>query len=172
MIEQPHAGTLGGIGLESVQQKLIFFVPFLILLPSLNDMVGDFGAVVSTRFTTLLYTGEIDTRTWWRCEPLRRLLQKVMTVALAFAVYLAMAAAAISWISDFPLTVAFGLKLLACTVAATFVLVLLMFAVAVVGGIIIYKRKNDPDNFLIPLTTSIADVGSILVLTGVVRVLF
>lgn len=164
--------TIGGIGMESVHEKLIFFLPYLIILPGLTTLVGDFGAVVSTRFTTLLYTGELDARNWWRCMSLRKLLSKILTLALIFSVYLTFMAYLLAEFSDFTFNLAFRVKLLASSVMATMVLVLLIFVVAIVGGIIIYKQKNDPDNYLIPLTTSIADLGSILVLSGVMMVLF
>ncbi len=56
--------TIGGIGIQALQQKFFAFIPLLILLPALADMIGDFGTVVSSRFTTALYLGKIDTQ-WW-----------------------------------------------------------------------------------------------------------
>ena len=51
--------TLGGIGLEALQSKLTWLVPIIIVLPALNDMIGDFGAIVASRFTTMLYKKEV-----------------------------------------------------------------------------------------------------------------
>ena len=45
--------SLGGIGLESVNVKLIALLPLLILLPAMNDMIGDFGAIISSRISTM-----------------------------------------------------------------------------------------------------------------------
>jgi len=47
--------SIGGIGLETVQEKIFLILPLLILLPALNGMVGNFGIIFSSRYTTLLY---------------------------------------------------------------------------------------------------------------------
>ncbi|MGB9675390.1 MAG: hypothetical protein ACPLYW_02200, partial [Candidatus Nanoarchaeia archaeon] len=43
--------TIGGIGLEALKTKFIFLIPLLILIPALNDAIGDFGVIISSKFT-------------------------------------------------------------------------------------------------------------------------
>jgi cation transporter-like permease len=48
----------------------------------------------------------------------------------------------------------------------------ILFVVAVVAGIHFYKKGEDPNNFLIPITTSIADFGNMLLLAALVMMFF
>jgi hypothetical protein len=64
--------SLGGIGLEVVRTKFLTILPLVILLPALNDMVGDFGTVISSKFTIALYRGYIK-EAWWRSQFVREL---------------------------------------------------------------------------------------------------
>lgn len=161
----------GGIGLESVKQKIISVLPLLILIPALNDMIGDFGTIVSSKITTMLYLGHISRNVLGEKE-VRKMLSAVVLIALSSAVYLGVLSSALSVFMGFNLTLGILLKVVFTSLLMSFALVSIIILLAVFGSLMIYKRREDPDNFLIPITTSVADFGSLVLFYFVVSVLF
>jgi len=159
--------SLGGFGLESVQAKLVAFLPFLILLPALNDMVGSFGATISSKFTTMLFMKKIHTHNWMHDPELKALFMKVMTVGAITSLMMGALAYGISLLRGFPFHWLILIELLSVSLLATMLLVLVLFAVSIIGGIYVHNRGHNPDNYLIPLTTAIGDLGGILIITAV-----
>ena len=51
-------------------------------------------------------------------------------------------------------------------------LVVLLSLVAILAGLYFYHKGEDPNNFLIPITTSVADFGNMLLLVGLVILFF
>ncbi|MFH1105639.1 MAG: magnesium transporter [Candidatus Aenigmatarchaeota archaeon] len=162
---------MGGIGLESAKQKITQVLPLLILIPALNDMIGDFGTIVSSKITTMLYLGHIKRNVLGEKE-VRKMLSAVVLIALASAVYLGVASSALSMLMGFTLTTNVLLKIVLISLLMAFTLVTIIILISVFGSLIIYKRGDDPDNFLIPITTSAADAGSLVMLYFVVSALF
>ncbi|MBI4020304.1 MAG: magnesium transporter [Candidatus Aenigmarchaeota archaeon] len=170
--------SIGGLGIESIQEKFIAVLPLLILLPTVNGMIGNFGTIVSSKFTTSLYMREVrgysrpfDPR-WWKSGDLYNLLVMVLLVALICSVYVGVISSIIALARGYPLLISEVFRLIMVSVATTAVLVSIIFVVSVIGGIFIYRRGEDPNNFLIPITTSIADICSMLVLAGMALLLF
>jgi cation transporter-like permease len=64
------------------------------------------------------------------------------------------------------------LKVVAISFMAVATLVLIIFSLAIIGGLWIHKKKKDPNTFLIPVTTSIADFSSIIIFALLVAFLF
>jgi cation transporter-like permease len=162
---------IGGFGIEHIRESLFFLLPLLILLPALNDMTGDYGSVVASRFTTMLYLGQIKERDW-RSHLLHRMLGEVLIIGTFSAVYISVLASAIAAFKGFPMEWGVFERILLIALSTTWLLVLVLFVVCVLGGFYVYKKKHDPDNYLIPIATGLADLGSMLVLTVLVRALF
>lgn len=154
--------TIGGIGLQSIEGKLVTIIPLLILLPALNDMIGDFGTTFSSRFTTDLYLGKVN-RKWWKSVAVRHLMRSHMIIAFLTAFYLSFLTAAVALYKGYGLTAAMFFKIGLISVVVTMALIGMIFAISILSGLYIYSKKKDPNNFLIPLTTSIADLGSMLI---------
>ena len=70
--------STGGIGLQSVEERLVTILPLLVLFPAINDLTGDFGCIISSKFTTLLYLGKVKPTKWWESKSIRELLIKVL----------------------------------------------------------------------------------------------
>ncbi len=164
--------TLGGFGIESIKQNLFILLPLLILMPALNDMTGDYGSIIASRFTTMLFLKHIKEKQWWRSHLLHRLLGEVLIIGTLSAIYIAVFASIIARFNGFAMSWDIFQRVLLIALFTTWLLVLVLFVVCVLGGFYVYKKKHDPDNYLIPLSTSLADLGSMLVLTLLVRVLF
>lgn len=163
--------SIGGIGLQSIQEKIITIAPLLILVPALNDMVGDFGTIVSSKFTTMIYMRKVHSG-WWKSELLRRLLVRVLIISAVASAYLGMLSYAVAYYNGFVFDFLILFKVISLSFFSSTLLVGLICFISVVGGLYIYHKKEDPNNFLIPITTSIADFGSIAVFSFMVVLFF
>ncbi|MFC1732951.1 magnesium transporter [candidate division KSB1 bacterium] len=164
--------SIGGIGLESVNEQLVALLPILILLPALNNMIGSFGTVISARISTLLYMGKINEKGLWKSHSAGNLFVKIAVIAFVSSIYISLLASAVAIVKGFDMNALFVIKLMIVTIMITSLLIVLMFWISVTAGFYVFKKNKDPDNFLIPLTTSIADLGTMLLMSGVVIWLF
>ncbi|MBI4163120.1 MAG: magnesium transporter [Candidatus Aenigmarchaeota archaeon] len=163
--------SIGGIGLQHIERNLLTILPLLILLPALNNMIGAMGTIISSKFTTMLYLKKVEKK-WWREHEVHKLIATLFAISTISSVYITLLATAFSVFRGFQFTQIIALKILALTMASTIIIVSIIFLVSIIGGIFIYKRKEDPNNFLIPISTSIADFGSMLVFVYFVALLF
>lgn len=163
--------SIGGFGLEMIREKLLAIIPLLILMPALNDLIGDFGAVISSKFTTMLYMGRLRKK-WWKSKKVKQLFTIIVAISLISSVYIGILASVIASFSGYPITLIFATEVVAIAMLSTTLLVIVIFLVSVVGGLYIYKKDMDPDNFLIPITTSIGDLGSMLIFSLVILYFF
>ena len=110
----------------------------------------------------------------WQNPELKKLFLQITITAFLTAVISAGAALGIAAFSESgrTFTALFAAKIFVITILDVMVLVALLFVTAIVAGLHYYKKKEDPNNFLIPLTTSIADVGNILIMVLLVVVFF
>ncbi len=163
--------SFGGFALEQIKTSLIMFVPFVILLPALNDMIGDFGTIISSKFSTYLHEGKVDGH-WMRSKEFRMEFLKIMIVATITGVISTGIALIISQILGYDVTTNIALKIFGIVVLDVLLLVSILCMTAIYAGRYFYKKKEDPNNFLIPITTSIADFGNMIVLTALIVLLF
>jgi cation transporter-like permease len=163
--------SIGGIGMESISSKLVVIIPLIILLPALNDMVGDFGCIVSSKFTSMLYLGKVG-RKWWRSRHLHTLFLVILSTSFITSVFIGVAASIIAYWSGYSVTFEVFLKVLGIAVLSNIILVSVIFAISIVGGLAIFKRKEDPNNFLIPITTSFADLLNLAIFALLVGTFF
>jgi len=163
--------SIGGMHLKPVEGTLVTILPLLILLPALNDMIGDFGTIVSSKFTTMLYLGLLG-RKWWQSKHVHELILTILIVALIASVYIGSLSYLMASAKGYTFSTAIFLKVLIISIIATASLVGIIIIISIVGGIWIYKKKEDPNNFLIPITTSVADLGSLLFFSVLVTVFF
>ena len=163
--------ALGGIGLQFLNEKFITILPLLILLPALNDMIGDYGSIISSKFTAYLYTGKIKGK-WWKSEYTHRMFFTVLTISIFSSLYIGLLSSGIAYVKGFQLTIDLMLKIIEISIASTLLLVAIIFTISITMGLYFYKKQEDPNNFLIPITTSIADLGSMLVFLGMMTFLF
>lgn len=171
MILASILSSIGGISLQIVEKKLLLIIPLLILLPGLNNMIGSFGTIMSSKFTTLLFLGKIEDK-WWKSKDLRTIIGVLVVVSIISAVYIGLLANLIAYWKDFLITTDLIIKVVIISLLATILLVTLIILISIIAGFMVYKKNEDPDNFLIPITTSIADLGSMLIFSGLVYLLF
>ena len=168
--------TLSGISIEAVQAKLFLYLPFLIILPSLNDMIGDFGSTIALKFSSFLYLGQITDKHWYHTTVMKKLMWKLTIIAAFSGVFLAVTAFFIAVFKgfehDFFFAVFFLVRLIMATVLTTFFLLLILIFVSTLVGWYLYKHDKDPDNYLMPIATSIADIGTMVLFALTIHFLF
>jgi len=163
--------SIGGIGFEALKLKIAALVPLVIMLPALNDMIGDFGTIISAKFTHLLYLKKIH-KSWWKSSELGDQFRIIASIALFAAFYLGIVSVIIAYFQGALITAVEALKVIAVAFMSTATLVLVIFFLSIIGGLWVYKRGGDPNNFLIPITTSIADFSSLILFSLMVAFLF
>ncbi len=157
----------GGIALQSVEEKIIAIAPLIILMPALNNLVGSFGTLISSKFTTLLYTGRVSF-----AKSKEHLISLMFMIAFVSSIYLGIASVLLGTFYGYPFSYTILIEIVGIAVLATLLLVGFISIISIALGFYIFKRNEDPNNFLIPISTSIADVGSMTILAVMVTLLF
>ncbi|MHA1987479.1 MAG: magnesium transporter [Promethearchaeota archaeon] len=147
-------GLISGILLSS-NEALLYTVPIILLvLPALNSLIGDISTVLVSRLTTHLYIGTLQPNIQ-KSERLKEdfyglLITLLLSLgALIFLGYLVSAISGIEIVNPLLITV-----ILCSTVLLIF---MIMFLLSFISSIVLFKHGMDPNNFLIPLITSLAD---------------
>lgn len=163
--------ALGGIGLQAVREKIFIILPFLILFPALNGMVGNFGTIFASRYTTMLHQNKISKKKFMNTA-LKKHYKLILKVSIIIAFYISTLSSVIALLKGFKFNPTLYLKILLVTITTTMFLVTLIALISIVAGKYFVKKKEDPDNLLIPITTSIADLGSMIVFSLLIYTLF
>ena len=163
--------SIGGIGMESITAQLLVVTPLLILMPAMNDMVGDFGCIVSSKFTNMLYLGKVN-RKWWKSRHLHKLFLVILFTSFITSVFIGVAASIIAYWQGFSLTFDVFLKILSIAVMSNLIIVAIIFCISIIGGLGIYRKREDPNNFLIPIATSVADLLNLAIFAMLVGMFF
>ncbi len=163
--------SFGGLALEHIRKVFIMIIPLIILLPTLNDMVGDFGTIVSSKFSTMLHEGKI-TRKWWIDKDLKKLFLQILIIGIIMSHFTTVIALIIAHLSHYTLDKSIILKVFLVSITDVILLITILFFISVSAGLYFFKKGEDPNNFLIPITTSIADFGNMILLALLTRLLF
>lgn len=147
-------GLISGTVL-SFSEDLLYTIPMMLLIiPALNSLIGDMSTVLVSRLTTHLYIGTIPPK----IQKSKRLIEDfygliitllLSLVSLLVIGYLVGIIIGISIVN--PLLMIF---IITITVVLIF---FIMFFTLFFGAIFLFKRGKDPNNFLIPFVTSLAD---------------
>lgn len=156
--------SIGGLMIEQVKHVFISFLPLIILLPALNDMFGDYGIVISSKFSTMLHEGEIGKK-WWRNKKLMKLIMQVLIVSVIMVFLSSLASFGITILSGYELTFTSAYRILSIMLLDVVLLLIILILTAIFAGIYFFKKQEDPNNFLIPITTSVADFGNMILLS-------
>ncbi|MBI2542576.1 MAG: magnesium transporter [Candidatus Aenigmarchaeota archaeon] len=163
--------TISGISLQKIQSSFIAFLPLIILLPALNDMIGDYSMIMVSRLSTLVFTKGTK-RDWWMDEDIRKLIRTIALVAIFSAFYISAISSLIAYLNGFSLTLASVLKVLQISLFTTLSMVSLIIVIAAFAVYYVYSRKEDPNNLVLPVMTSIADLGTILIFAVFIKLIF
>jgi cation transporter-like permease len=155
--------SIGGLHIKNVETTLVRALPLLIMLPALTGMIGGFGTVASSKFTTMLFTGKIRSK-WWKSRDFIEVVHTMFAVAFLSSIYMSLFAYFVAVTKGFAFSWVLVAKTLLLAMIATMSLTMIVLLVSVVFGVWIYKKHEDPNNFLIPIATSVADFFSMFIL--------
>jgi len=147
-------GTFGGVALSSFKDDIESDPTVLMLYPAMIDMLGDIGSILGTMQTTKLALGYVES------------LWNTLKVAFADMVSVESAAAFTHFafsLAAFAMGTASGLSPnLAMLIALSLISNAFGFLFISVFSLLIatqtFKYGLDPDNFVIPLVTSVSDI--------------
>jgi len=147
-------GLCSGMLLSFNEEVLYTFPVLLLILPALNSLIGDISTVLVARLTTHLYVGTLPPK----IQKTKRILDDFIglsaTLLLGF-IFLV--------IFGYSLGIATGITIvnpflmISIIFLTILIIFLLMFILLFLGAIFLFKRGMDPNNFLIPFITSLAD---------------
>jgi cation transporter-like permease len=139
---------IGGLGLESVQEKILPLVPLLIALPGLNTMVGDYAAIIAA------HAGDPAERSNTK-KQLAKAMTRVIWVniigILSLSIFLALH-------RGYVLEQLFLIKFVLFVVVAIVGVIAAMFSITIVLDKLLEKHRLNPDDVLIPIVTTISDI--------------
>lgn len=150
---------IGGIGLELVAEKILPLVPLLIAIPGLNDLVGDYASIIAA------HHGSDKDNSISRKQLLRAVL-KVLGLNIVFLVLFSLA---LAYLRGYVLEPIFTTKFFLFIAFALIISVIAMFVIASTLQVILRNKNINPDELMIPITTSLSDA---LVLILVVLAVF
>ncbi|HLC89144.1 MAG TPA: magnesium transporter [Candidatus Nanoarchaeia archaeon] len=162
--------SLGGLALEHIKAIFVSVLPLIILLPTLNDMVGDFGTIIASRFSTMLHENGIKKKIF--IPELKQLWNQVLVISVITTILTVLLAIIISYLSNFEFSMMITLKVFTIAILTNLIMITTLFFIGVWAGRHFYRKAEDPNNFLIPLLTAIADFMNILVLSGLIVLFF
>jgi mgtE-like transporter len=171
LIAGSFLSSLGGFSLEIMKEKFSSLIPLVIILPALASMIGNAGIILVSKITTYLNNGELKERNL-NNKIVRKLFYILMSVFILTAVYATFLSVFIGMLKGFDFSWDFTLKMLAIILMTTIFIVFVVFCIALIGSRYAFKRNIDPDDLLIPITTSIADFGSFILFSALVYLIF
>ena len=152
-----------GITLESAEELLEQFAILAVMVPTMVDMGGNLGAILSSRLSTRFHLGttELDPRDrvlWANVLAILALAATIFT-ALAFGAYLIGLV-----LFDGPIGLATLLFIsLVSGMSVAVIAVVFSFATTYVS----YRLGIDPDDTTIPVVTNVVDVFGMVIFIGV-----
>ena len=163
--------SLGGFAIENIKNYFILIMPLIILLPTLNDMLGDYGTIISSRFSTMLHEGKIK-KNFLKNKELKELIFQIFIIALIMGFFSIVAALTISNFFGYNASINIAVKIIIIILVDIILLVGILFLISIIGGLYFYRKGEDPNNFLIPITTSVADLGNMMILLILLTLFF
>jgi len=147
-------GLFSGTVLSNNEIILSSFPIILLVLPSLNSLIGDMSTVLVSRLTSHLYIGTIPAK----IQSSDRLKQDFYGLLITILLSL-IALICLGYILGSVIGIEIVNPLLIISIISITVLILFgfMFVFLFMGSILIFRKGKDPNNFLIPMITSLAD---------------
>jgi mgtE-like transporter len=147
-------GMISGTVL-SINEEILYSIPvILLLLPSLNSLIGDISTVLISRLTTQLYIGIIPPKVT-KSESLKdNFIGLLITTLLGLGALLGIGYGTAVLTSVPIINPLFMILILLITMLILFCI---MFVILFISSVYLFKKGKDPNNYLIPAITSLLD---------------
>jgi len=147
-------GLFSGTLLSGNEEVLYSFPIILLVLPSLNSLIGDISTVLISRLTSHLYIGTISPKVQKSDRLIEDFFGLLITILLSLAALIILgytigSVTGIEIVNPFLI-----ISILILTILLLFGI---LFIFLFISSIFLFKRGRDPNNFLIPFVTSAAD---------------
>jgi len=147
-------GLFSGTILSNNKEILYAFPIILLVLPSLNSLIGDISTVLISRLTSHLYLGTLSPKIQISDRLKHDFYGLLITILLSLVAlislgYLLGSVTGIEIVNP--------LLIISIIIITILILFGLMFVLLFISSIFIFKKGKDPNNFLIPMVTSLAD---------------
>ncbi len=153
---------LGGLGLQSISQKILPLVPLLIAIPSLNTLVGDYTAAIAA------HAGDPAERKNTKKLVVMAIIKTAWFNILAIVALSLFIAWQRGYIFENSFLVRFSIFVPSALIAVT----VCMFAIIVWLDRLLEHKRINPDDILIPIVTSLSDVLMLGLITLAVFTIF
>ncbi|MBS3156178.1 magnesium transporter [Candidatus Woesearchaeota archaeon] len=163
--------AIGGFGLESLKTTFIEILPLIILFPVLNGSIGNFGIVFASKYSTMIHEGRNKTHPF-KSKEIKELVVKLVIIGILTAVLASIFSLVFASLRGFEVVPQVTSKIFLITFIDLTFVPLLIFIISAKAGSYVYKKKEDPNNFLIPISTSAADLLNIAALAILVLIFF
>lgn len=147
-------GLFSGTLLSNSERIISTFPIILLVLPSLNSLLGDISTVLVSRLTSQLYLGTLSPKIQTSDKLKQDFYGLLITILLSLVALISL---------GYMLGSVTGIEiinpLLIISILSSTSLILFgfMFVFLFMGSIFIFRKGKDPNNFLIPMVTSLAD---------------
>ena len=160
-------GIFSGTFLSENDDLLYSFPIILLLLPSLNSLIGDISTILTSRLTSHLYIGTIPPKIKKSNKLIQDFYGLLITLMLSMIALLIIGYSvgimtSIDIINPFLI-----ISLIFITISILFAI---MFIFLFVSSILLFKLGKDPNNYLIPITTSLLDFLTPLLLLLLIQI--
>lgn len=147
-------GLFSGTLLSNNKEILYTFPIILLVLPSLNSLIGDISTVLISRLTSHLYLGTLSPKIQGSDRLKQDFYGLLMTILLSLVALISL-----GYLFGIINGIEIVNPLLIISIIIITILILfgLMFVLLFISSIFLFKKGKDPNNFLIPMVTSLAD---------------
>jgi len=161
-------GALSGLMLSVVRNTLEMHPGILILYPVLLATLGDMGSMIGSTSTSRLHLGQISPH----ISTLRKLIPEVTTIEVSSLIMHIMYAV-LAYIISLTIFLNPSIRgLILTSVLSNLISFVPICVLSFMIAAITFRRGLDPDNFVIPLETSISDTLSTLSLSIAITITY
>jgi mgtE-like transporter len=147
-------GLFSGTFLSVNKQVLYSFPIILLILPALNSLIGDISTVLTSRLSSHLYLGNIPPKIQ-KTEFLKKDFFGLLITILLSLIALIIIGYAVGFATN--IRIVNPLFIISIMLLTMLILFGIMFILLFAGSVILFRKGLDPNNFLIPITTSLLD---------------
>ena len=151
-----------GITLEDAEELLETYGLLAVMVPTMVDMGGNLGAILSSRLSTRFHLGTTE------IDPKDRVLWANIAAVLALAATIFTALAIGAWAIGQVIGAPLGLStllLISLTSGMAVAVIAIIFSILATYGS--YRLGVDPDDTTIPIVTNVVDVCGMVIFIGV-----
>jgi mgtE-like transporter len=161
-------GTLAGLTYMFDLERMIEFAVFLIIIPPFTGLCGSIAGILSSRLATGMHMGEIDAKILPGRMVFKQFGGTYLYALILFPLIglIAQVASKLMGISSPGLFELISI----CTISGFLVLTVVNVIAYATAGLS-FRHGLDPDNFGIPVVTSIIDLVGAITLVGVINIL-